>query len=177
MKDCGFCDGSRTIRLAERRRPVMRETDDPAFEPMANVRTFPCPACGDVAPMQRVGFLCAEVDGHERIPEDVMLQQAARALAREVLKNGGIALRRTKEPDFMGRIEYRATMAVVMPRDVATFEARVAERQNEVAAAVVASASAKIANQGAYYGWKTIDKEQAFRLLDEALREARRADA
>lgn len=169
--DCDICRGRGTVTL-----PVYGKVmayspaETPTLEESS--RDYPCPECGDSAPMEKLAIIQRQSGAAER-PDDpeysrYLRKIAAVAFVDELLKRDLIRIERGPADDMM-RFSIRSTLGVVAPAHVATLERRVAEHQEIVAREVAAKAAAEIDNWGSYYDYQVIRKERAVTFVQEAL--------
>jgi hypothetical protein len=145
-------------------------------------REYPCPECsaGDL-PHERLMAVKISRDGPDHLANDprfleIMAGGMARALGDEMLKRHLIRFERSPVDQSTGRFEVKATIGVMAPGRVAKFEERVAERQFEVAEAIVVAAEEEVRNWGSYYRGRTggsVEKWQAIEWLQAALKKVR----
>ncbi len=175
IADCIVCRGAKTVRLPVY---VMAVADfDPYSAPVAcepGHREYPCPECSAGVPYERLGLVKGSRDagaGDGRYLAAVRLS-LARELATVMVERGMIRFEQDK-PDWRGIFQTRAVVGVVAPSVVATFEERVAERQFEVAQAVVEATEAEISNWGSFYGIQTVNKSEAVGWMRQALQKVK----
>lgn len=184
---CDICGGRRIIVL-----PVMPRlslsVQDASFEPYATTitkREFPCPQCAPTTHEDRIDVATVESEQTIRGPglmhgrgfRDAMKRDVAHGIAHFLLDHGYINFQ-WREPVSISDAEcfpppelsVRGTVGVVAPAVVASMEQRIAERQVEVAAEVVAEAAHLIGNWGSYYGHTSLSKSDAYREIDQALK-------
>ncbi len=182
MATCEICGGARVVHF-HRRQPlkaVARGDSAPTDADQVQVATYPCPECAASVSFDRVQISTAStsqiIDRRMAADEqfmDAVRRDAAFALVDHLMRDGFItfAVRRSPgDPDeFTERVAHTAKVGVLAPKVVATLEERVAERQSEVATEVVDEAISDIRNWGSDFGWTSIDKEQAYRSIKDAL--------
>lgn len=175
--DCDICDGSGYIRLPVRPRvsAVTTESTDVQVSPSPSTRTYPCPQCANVVSDDHVKVLdynmmvdALYMSNQNYLPE--MKRAAAHAMADRLAADGFVTYRISKDEDAFGKKRLRAELGVVSPAHVATLEARIAERQAEVATEVANEARRLIDNWGSYYGQTGLSKSDAYREIGEALK-------
>lgn len=182
MDECGICRGRRTIRLPFYR-PVVLE-DVAGFSLPADVdalsREYPCPECcsGSYVPFTRLGAIKEKVEGNAVYSSDPRFMESMRrgvvvAMADRMLRDGFVTFEQSA-PDYRGYFTLRGTAGVVHPRHVAKFEERVAERQFEVAAALIEQTESDINIWGSHYRVDEVKKSQAIAWLREAFNKVRR---
>jgi hypothetical protein len=170
--DCDICQGHGTIRLPLYRR-VMAFTAEPDVTMQESSRSYPCPECSDKVPFAQVGVVTSTVTIETRISDPKYLEHvkhsAAMGLMDEIIRAGYVQIEVGPDDTREFRREYRVTLGVVSPKQVATLEERVAGRQTEVAHAVVKEAEHQINNWGSFYGHADILKRDATRMVREAI--------
>lgn len=178
MARCDICNGRGKVRLPVYREASVRYDEAASISPAMDTanREYPCPECSPRPDVVNVELFRTRHDIDSRIPVDAreryVRDQAAHMMA-EALKNSG-HLRIT-----VGQLDTRrmchpvnATLGVVSQSVVASMEARIAEKQAEVATQVVDLAIDKISHWGSHYGHTMLHKEQAYASLREALKQA-----
>lgn len=174
---CEICGGSERIRLPRRMPVSVVLTTVPAIVDDAT-KTYPCPECAPSIPEERLAIVRwhTMIDTRIKDPQftEHMRRSAAAALGARLLRDGLIAFREGPENSMELRSPMVATVGVASPTKVATFEQRVATKQDEFAREVVRTAVASINGWGSCYGDNFIDKETASRLTREALQTAPR---
>lgn len=176
MKDCEICGGSGKIRLPVRERVCVtgRATNVPLSMP---IREYECPECGPKIPQEKIMVVQGEEWVDERIKDPDFMDHCKESIGHQMgrlLVDEGIVFferNRVDKPDYSYREGYflRGKLGVISPRVVATFEARVAERQKVVAGLVIDRAIKEIRNLGAFYSSPSIQKDVAINLLLECL--------
>lgn len=172
---CDICRGARTIKL-----PVYRSTTVAFTEAMgcphridASSREFPCPECGESAPLERISALTEVSEFASDIKDPTYMQHVqrsmARALSEQLIEAGLIAFKVGPADKYTLRTSIKATIGAVSPRVVASLEQRIAERQMDVARKVALRAGAIINSWGAAYGDEGLPKTVATRALSEAM--------
>lgn len=180
MAHCIVCRGSGVVRL-----PVYRQLEalhslgfDEAVD--SAYREYPCPECKELsAPYSRLAIEKTERMMDARAPaayRDAMRRGMVHAIADKIFELGLVSFEEGPENTRLLAIPVRATIAVVAPVEVAKLEERVAQRQIEVAEALVAETSEQIANWGSFYHGRTggsVGKYQAIEWLQEALKKVK----
>jgi hypothetical protein len=171
---CEICGGSERIRLPRR---MAVTAYDPHTMPATiedASKTYPCPECAPSIPQDRLAIVRwhSMIDARIEDPEYIAhaRKHAAIELGVRLLRGGLIAFRDGPEDATYMTRPMVATVGVASPTQVATFEQRVAAKQDEFAREVVRVAVASINGWGSHYGDKFIDKDIASRLTREALR-------
>jgi hypothetical protein len=137
-------------------------------------RAFPCPECAPKVDHERIALVYSEVQASAQYSAEpeyqaAILRDAAHAIVDELLR-GGYIKQVVGDLDNMSMSNpIRCTLGVVSPSVVATMEARIAERQGEVADRVAEEAKRLIGVWGSHYGHTTLTKDQACRSVSEAL--------
>ncbi len=143
-------------------------------DPVATYRTFPCPECGDTVPLERVAVLDTHtmVDsmyvGHEDF-ERWAMESVAHQMVDHLLREGYIAFEKGRVSFCETAFPLVATLGVVSRGQVKKFEDRIAERQGQVARAVVLEAIRQIDNWGLYNQRSSISKSTVVNLLWKSL--------
>jgi hypothetical protein len=174
-EQCDICQGNRVIRLPIRR-PVSASVI-PIFEAEsidASSREYPCPECGHKVDMDRVAVL----DVYSRIDlryEDQPFEQhirdhLAHMLVDHLLRGDYIAFEKSEPDRYTISQAMVASLGVVSKRQVATFEQRVAQGQDQLARAVAEEAIKQINNWGSHYNRHGIAKDDAAKLIRDAVR-------
>jgi hypothetical protein len=175
-EDCAICGGSGKIRLPVR--TLVCITSGASNIPLTMpIREYECPECGPPIPQEKIMVIQAEEWVDERIKDEDFWIHVKRSIGHQMgrlLVDEGMVVfekRREDTPNFSYREGYflRGKLGVISPRVVATFEARVAERQKMVAVQVVDQAIKDIRNYGAFYSAPSIQKDIAVNLLLECL--------
>jgi hypothetical protein len=170
--DCDICQGRKKIRLPIYRR-AMAFSADVLPDPVESSREYPCPECADVTRIERVQAVRQETFAPAYINDARFIDHVRSGLARQIgaflMDNGYIKFERSPDDEKYMRFAMRATVGVVRPNQLDNLEERIAERQTEVASAVVQEAERQINNWGSYYGHAAIDKDQATRFVRESL--------
>jgi hypothetical protein len=176
MADCEVCRGSGRIHL-----PLYGKLEasplDVSIDLQLGVmsREYPCPECSvDVVPISRL-WVAKHAGRFDRRYLPVMQKSMAHALIDSLLERGMFMFRQD-DPDDRGGVRLVASVAFVAPAHVATLEQRVAERQFEVAEAVVEATVEEVANWGSHYQGRTggsVDKSQAIGWMRTALKKVR----
>jgi hypothetical protein len=172
-KRCEICGGARVVRLA-RFYQAVQMGDEPVLSAPPPYNTYPCPECAPQVAIDRVAVLDAHsIVGPHRpwseIGKTFSEKYAAHALIERVLRGGFISFEQGP-PDSLGRSQVVATLGVVSKNAVASLEARIAERQGEVAVAAGAQSIKDIDNWGSAYGDGMIRKDRAADLIREAVK-------
>lgn len=173
--DCDICQGRGTIRLPiYRRLSVMAFAADAMSDVEESSRSYPCPECSDAVPFAQVGVVSSIMAVETRIDDPKYLEHvkrsAAMGLMAEIIKAGYVKVESGPDDTREFRREYRVTLGIVSPKQVATLEERVAERQIDVAQEVAAEAEHQINNWGSYYGHADILKRDATRMVRDAIK-------
>lgn len=182
---CDICRGDRYIRLPVYR-PVsaIRVAAVPEIAE-SSIRTFPCPQCAPTVPEDRIATLQhgseypAQYEEHEDFLPHVK-RSTAHALVEGMLRSGFIKFETIKgDPkDPFAKSRIRATLAAAHPTHLISMDARISERQKEIASEAASIAAAEIQNWGSYYGRQTIEKDLAIQAIKDSIKSAieRRAD-
>ena len=152
--DCEICGGSGKIRLPVKPRVGMTLSPEDAS---LSIREYACPECGYKVPQEKIlivqaqGMIEAKYvkrDGQKFM--DYVKQNLAHQIGAFLFKENQIRFEKLETQDDYGRERYplRATLGVVSPRVVATFEDRVKEKQLAVANAVMEEAAKRIRGWG-----------------------------
>lgn len=176
--DCDICGGSGSIRLPVRAKMSARYSDyNSSIEPTQSSRTYACPECGPSIDQERIALLYTkqDVSAHPSYMNDdryheAMLRDAAHCFVDMLLRDGYIKQERGSVDTDKMVYEIRSTLGVVSPSVVASMEARIAERQGEVAVEVANEAMRLINHWGSHYGTTTLSKVEACRFVQEAVR-------
>lgn len=171
---CPVCRGEKRICLPLHHPVrVMPPNEMPTVE--ENSRYYDCPECVPKAPYTRMGMtkVMSWMDDSASETTKVWWRDNAaklmrRMIAEKLIADGFIQFERL-EPDAVHGEGIRATIRAVLPRHVATFEERIAERQMEIADEVAGEAKSLIANWGSFYNWEAISKATAYREIDAAV--------
>lgn len=138
-------------------------------------RTYACPECGPKVEHERIALYYTEDDASsvyigETGYQEAVSRRSAHAFVDMLLRDGYI--KQMSGPVDKDRMTYtiRSELGVVSPSVVATLEARIAERQGEVAAKVADEAIRLIDHWGSHYGTTTVRKDEAARFVREALK-------
>lgn len=178
--ECEICCGRKTIRLPVYRMVAVESTADDVSLDEAS-REFPCPKCSpNLVPTERLTTIREKIESAAPYASDPRYMEAmrygmARLMAERMLRGGYITFEQS-DPDELGRFSLRGRAGVVHPRHVAKFEERVAERQFEVAAALVEENKREIGNWGSYYHGReggSVGKWQAIEWLETAFKKVR----
>lgn len=181
-RNCVVCRGSKRIRV-----PVYQWAHDAPITGIEDSlaltessREYPCPECsaGDNVPFERLGI----VKGAREYPEHLatnreFIERLRYGMAQELVHgmvDRGLIRFEQGEPDARGIFQTRATAGVVAPAKVAAFEERVAERQLEVAGALLEQTESDINVWGSLYGVETVKKAQAIAWLRESFNKVRK---
>lgn len=173
--DCEICQGRGTIELPIRRRlSAVPYRPDAVMAIEASSKSFPCPECAPSAPADRLAIVRYHAVVNMQIRDPAFLDDvkasAAHSLVEGLLRGGYVTFKRGPECADGFTYEMVASIGVVAPAHVATFEQRVAEHQEALAREVMAEAVAQIQNWGSHYGHRTISKEQAYDSVASALK-------
>jgi hypothetical protein len=174
-KQCDICRGSRVIRL-----PIYRPLSvsaGPAFEAEsieASSREYPCPECGHKVDMDRVAVL----DVHSRIDlryEDQPFEQhirdhLAHLLVDHLLRGDYITFEKGEPDTHSVSRAIVASLGVVSKSQIATFEQRLALRQDQLARVAAEEAIKQIDNWGSHYGRTGIAKDDAAKFIRDAVK-------
>jgi len=158
---CPVCRGRRTLTFALYRSISDGERLSAGLNARAKIedgtRTYPCPECAPkIDPTQVLMIGATEVVSTFREEQfggdylDHVKRDCAQALAHVMLKEGVISFTRsptTSRSVFGDATDLHAQIGVVMPAVVKTMEARIAARQEEIAAEVVAEACEAISRR------------------------------
>lgn len=181
MKVCDICDGSRKIRLPIRCEMVAVKTADSVIDAGELFRIFPCPECGSYAPVDNISVRREMVSFDAEISAralDSVKRGVAMRLADYLATNGYIVFEQRDLPSRAGSrqmVEIWGRVGVVATDRVDTLEARIEERQFDVAEEVATAAQDGIRNWGSYFGWTDIAKSDACREVREGVQRVRRA--
>lgn len=169
---CLVCRGSQIVRL-----PLFHDVSFADFnvssvsDSVESSRNYPCPECkGDAAPFVRIQAVTEMRDViSEAMPtiNDAVRGGIARAIADRLLRDGLIAFE-IGVPSYQST-PVRGTLHAVAPRNVATMQSRVEERQMHVAGLVVEEAQRQVQNWGSDFNWTSLTKDDAGRLIRESL--------
>ena len=179
---CPVCQGSKRVRL-ELWHAVSwpPETDDMIREVS---RQYDCPECVPMVRCERVGAVKVKafMEDGRMTPElkELWRKDATRYLGRSIAERlmEGFVKIETLPPDAYHGEGIMATIRVVTPDAMQSFDERVAERQMEVADEVAEEARRLINNWGSYYEHDTISKSTAWREIGCAVRNVKaRRDA
>lgn len=175
--DCDVCCGRGEIRvplysrLTVAQASIMAADSIPDMTPTS--RHYPCPECSDQVDFARVGVVSAIRSMDSRINDAGYIQhckeEAALQLMSEIVKAGYVKTETGPHDSWEMRNAFRVTVGVVSSKQVASFEERVARRQDDVANEVAREACRQINNWGSYYGHQTISKEAANNLVHDAI--------
>ena len=173
-RDCDICGGRQVVTLAIQRRAAVvsgfNGTEPPKPELLS--RSYPCPNCVDLIPVERIATVSFHAVMDSRITdpdyERHAKASAAHSLIDGIVKNNLIQYRKGSPQGL--RIPMIATVMVAAPHHVATMEQRIAEHQEIVAREVIEEAAKHIMNWGSYYGEQQISKGEAITGMHDALR-------
>lgn len=153
---CETCQGARVIRL-----PVFKSVVtafDPNAEPTISgpdSRVWPCPQCAPSIPTERLAVVQFHSVRNTQIHDSQYIESsrkhAAHGLAAELLAQDFIRFEEGPADTYQMQIPMVATVGVVSRQHVATFEDRVARRQELIAREVVEEAFEYIRNCNSYY--------------------------
>jgi hypothetical protein len=169
--------GCRTVRFAVYRRVVsFGMMANGAIEPLVEqqFREYPCPECSEMVAMERIAIVqkvmtaAADIGGDEFVSH--VMRSAERQVLRSLAGKGFVRVERGPEDRQQITFPVTATVGVVSPKVVATIQERAAVHQERLAREVMAEADARIDNWDSYYGRSGILKQDASRLIQEALR-------
>lgn len=170
---CDVCQGRRTIVLPLYPRIDYSKLPERELVIDASRKTFPCPQCGDAAPVDRVLHLGYDSQFPENERDTPAMEAASRkAIALEMgkrLLDAGLITFRTRNRGIEG-FTVEGKIAVVSPKTCATLEERIAERQMDVAKELAAEIQRQIANWGSAYDRDNIGKATAGYLIGESVK-------
>lgn len=179
---CPVCRGDKRIHLPLYHQVCAVEADDLGKLPVIdeNSRYYDCPECVKKVPYRRVTAtkVMAFMDSLQTNDRDKALwreyamRSMVRTITEKLIREGVIQFEPTA-PDAYHPEGICATIRAVMPKDVATFEERVAERQMDIATEVAEEAKRRIENWGSYYTIHSIAKDEAHRQISNAVEHVR----
>lgn len=173
---CDICRGSRTIRLPIYRPVPVVFAASAAVKIEETSRVFACPECGDNVDQERVAVLDTHVmvDSHIDDPgfQDHARRAAAHRLVDHLLSGDYITFERGRTDDRNMSYPVVATLGVVSKGKIATLEARIAERQDQLATVAAEEAIRQIDNWGSQsrYTGPDISKRRAAEFIREAVK-------
>jgi hypothetical protein len=174
MHECPICRGRREIELPLYR-PVQPIADiDPYTRPVAIEacsKRYPCPECSDIVDIKRIEAITAVQEFGDQVPRPVIEAVSARsahAFVDMLLKDGFIRIEERIDR-LTGKTAVRCTLGAVPLQAVDRLEAKIAQRQEEIAHEAAHEAVRQINNWGSYYGHTTISKGIACDQVREAI--------
>lgn len=122
--------------------------------------------------MRNLGVLCemTEVDSRYQVPDDVIKEDLAHQMVSLLLKHDLIEFRRSPVDGHQIRYAMTGTLLVAPRKTASNFEEFAKDRAGAVAREVVDEAGRQISNWGSHFGHSDILKQDANRLMGEAMR-------
>ena len=171
---CQVCRGRRSVVLPlyPQLEAVLIEASPPEDFLKPSSKTFPCPECEDQVTIRQVQSI-SEFTTVQVSNEDALRAHTERGLAHAcvdgLIRGGFFKFEHGLGPrKFPPTTISRATLLAVPVDRADTLDKRIAKNRERLAVRVRDKAIALIQNWGSYYHRTWIEKDQAYREIDEA---------
>jgi hypothetical protein len=181
VEPCPVCQDTKSICLPLRHQVTCTpENEMPTLQ--ENSRYFDCPEC--VLKIKTEKFKAGKIKtymDHDqfRTPEqkawwhEGAMRSMGRMIAEKLIEDGFIEFETLPSTEYHPE-GLQAKFYGALPKHFEPMEARIAERQMDVAAEVAEEAKRLIDNWGSYYHVRTISKDEAHREINAAIENVRK---